>query len=297
MKICAWNTENFFVFMDKYKDENIDDLTNEQWEKLSCSTNTRNKHLQKVIDSAKVINDIDADIFVLTEMGGKESLNNFNKYFLTEDKYKFSLKAGNSNRGIEIGFLIKKDLELRVEVYSNKDLVLDNGSKFSRNIAELRAYNKENELKFILLGVHLKSKQHGKGDFEGISQRTKELIKLKSHIESLKDELKVPVIVAGDFNCSMFDNELQEFSTNLFEFHALKNSDEKESCTYVNFRNGKVMSQIDFIFSTDEIFDLDESFTYRFKNEYGDNMGIPDSFEEKRFLPSDHFPLVTVIKI
>lgn len=295
MKICSWNTENFFIFLDKYKDEDINELSNDQWEKFSLSS-VKNKHIQKVIDSAKAVKDIDADLYILSEMGGRESLQNFNKYFLN-DNYDCFLKNGNSNRGIEIGFLVKKNLDYSFEVHSNKDLVLDNGYKFSRNVPELRVSNKNGDLILIVLGVHLKSKISSAQDFEGIDQRTSELKLLSSYASTIKEMYSVPVIIAGDFNCSRMDYELNIFSKEMYEFHDLKKSKDEELCTYVNFKVKRILTQIDYIFCTENIFDLDNSFTYRFKDDYGYSLGIPDSFEEKKYLPSDHFPLVAKIKI
>lgn len=285
--------ENFFVFLDKYEGQDLNLITNVEWEKLSSSSTVKNKHIQKVMDSSKVIQEINADIYILTEMGGRESLNNFNKLFLNNE-YQTLLKDGNSSRGIEIGFLVKQGIN--VKVASNKNIILGNGKKFSRSIAELRIFNEKDELQKIILGVHLKSKIHGEDDFEGIEQRTHELNALKTYILELRNELNVPILVGGDFNCSWNDYEFTSFADGLFEFHKQKNSTEKEFCTFVNFRLNRVLTQIDFVFSTDDVFDLENCYTYRFKDSYGYSLGIPDSFEEKKYLPSDHFPLVAVIK-
>jgi endonuclease/exonuclease/phosphatase family metal-dependent hydrolase len=288
--------ENFYLFMDRYQNQDINDMTNEEWEALSTSTQSRNKHLQKIIESANVINDINADVFILTEVGGADSLNNFNKYFLN-NQYDVVLREGNSSRGIEIGFLINKKLKMKSKIYSNKKILLDNGKKFSRSIAELQLSNKEG-VQLVLLGVHLKSKHHQEKDFEGIEQRTLELSSLKKHVNLVKEKYNVPVIIGGDFNCSRADYEFNDFADSFFEFHELKGSTPEEACTYVYFKNNKVLFQLDYLFCTDKnVINLKDSYTYRFKNEYGDNLGIPDTFSEKKMMPSDHFPVVLNIDL
>ena len=295
MKIAEWNLENFYILMDKYNNQNIEEMSNEEWTSLSISTTIPNKHLQKVLDAQKVIQEIDADVYVFTEVGGRDSLANFNKYFL-EENYWYYLKHGNSNRGIEIGFLVNKRLDYKTEIHSNKDIKLENGKKFSRNIAELRL-SKKDKLEMIILGVHLKSKHSREDDFQGMRQREMELKALRTHINKLEEELKVPVIVAGDFNCTMDEPELKNFSKGLKEFHKIKKSSIEESCTHVHFSTTRVLNQLDYIFTTKNLrYKLKDCYTYRFKNEYGDILGLPDRIVEKKWNPSDHYPLVLTIK-
>ena len=295
MKITEWNLENFYILMDKYKNQDIDTMTNDEWENLSVSTTIKNKHLQKVLDAKRVIEEIDADVYVFTEVGGRESLSNFNKYFLDE-KYWYYFKNGNSNRGIEIGFLVNKRLDYKAEVHSNKNILLENGKRFSRNIAELRL-SQNDKLKLIILGVHLKSKHSREDDFQGMRQREMELKALRTHISKLEKEYSVPVVIAGDFNCTMEEPELKNFAKGLSEFHKIKKSSIEESCTHVHFSTKRVLNQLDYIFSTKNLkYDLKNSYTYKFRNEYGDVLDLPESIQEKQWNPSDHYPLVLKIK-
>lgn len=292
MKITTWNLENFFLLMDKYNGQDLNQISNEEWENLSLSLTQKNKNIEKVFEIANIIKEIDSDIYILSEIGGEESLLNFNKYFLN-NQYNVFIKKSNSKRGIDIGFLIKKNYQAKLK--DNLKLKLDNKKRFSRNIAELRIYQ-DNKLYLIILGIHLKSKRSSKEDFEGMTQRSMELKGLKNHINQLHEEKKVPIIIGGDFNCSIDEEDLSEFSKDLNEFHRIKKSTIKESFSFINMIK-KQKIQLDYIFSTRDIeYKLDQSFNYRFKNEYGYIIDEPKNLYEKKLLPSDHYPVILKIK-
>src|SRR5690606_32967811 len=126
-------------------------VTEAEWKRFSTST-TANKPLKKVWDVAAAIKDIDADIYMLNEVGGQESLENFNRHFL-DDRYTVMLKEGNSHRGIDVGYLVRRGLENEFKFVhlTHKDRPLQflyphetqtaGGGKshyFSRDVSELR---------------------------------------------------------------------------------------------------------------------------------------------------------------
>ena len=55
-------------------------MTEPKWQLLSSSLKP-NKELNKVKDIANLIESFDFDLCLLTEIGGKESLDNLNKFF------------------------------------------------------------------------------------------------------------------------------------------------------------------------------------------------------------------------
>ena len=67
------------------------------------------KPQEKIEWIARTISEIDADITMLCEMGGLDSLDLFNTKYLNSQYYT-SLLKGNSDRGIEMGYLIKKNV-------------------------------------------------------------------------------------------------------------------------------------------------------------------------------------------
>ena len=116
--------------MDKYNNEDLNTISNKAWEELSLAVINKNKNIEKIFDAAKVIKEIDADVYSLQEVGGVSSLENFNKYFLN-DEYKVCFRESNSKRGIDIGFLVNK--KFSTKVIGNNKMKLENGSSFSRN--------------------------------------------------------------------------------------------------------------------------------------------------------------------
>ena len=136
LNIILLNCQDLYIFMDKYKGEDLDTITPPKWQLLSTSF-FPNKNLEKVNQLSKFFLHHKADILMLTEVGGKESLENFNKFFL-QDKYKVLLEPSNSDRGIDLGYLVKKDLEVETQLISHTKAKLENGKKFARGVFELR---------------------------------------------------------------------------------------------------------------------------------------------------------------
>jgi hypothetical protein len=73
---------------------------------------------------AQAIGEIDADVLMLVEVGGRDSLENFNHHFLNE-AYNAHWVEGNSSRSIDLGFLVRKGLSLSVEARSNRERPVD----------------------------------------------------------------------------------------------------------------------------------------------------------------------------
>ncbi|MGE3757660.1 MAG: hypothetical protein AB7H97_07885, partial [Pseudobdellovibrionaceae bacterium] len=112
LKCVLLNAENLFIYLDQ-KPLNVELLSEDQWQKLSSSQYDL-KSLRKTKGLAKVIQELSPDVVLLCEVGGLESLQNFNHYFL-KNEYHCCLVEGNSDRGIDIGYLVKKDLSLKFE--------------------------------------------------------------------------------------------------------------------------------------------------------------------------------------
>jgi len=114
LRIMLWNVENLFIYLDKYNNEDLSTLSEIKWQKMS-NASTPNKYLNKIFGLKKSIDEIDPDVLMLNEVGGIESIENFNSLFL-DSKYKAYLLEGNSDRGIDVGYLVKKDLDFDVSI-------------------------------------------------------------------------------------------------------------------------------------------------------------------------------------
>ncbi len=304
LKFLSYNVQDLFVFLDNYNGEDLQSIDEHDWASFNISL-TRNKLLEKILGIQKVIQETDPDVILLLEVGGKESLENFNRYFL-ESKYKVFILPTNSNRGIEIGYLLKNKYEATIKSHRNHKL--PRNAKFSRDVPELRV-SFRNQLKIIFLGVHLKSKlDKEKKDFEGRSKRSFEISGLKEIFLKLrKDFSKVPIILAGDFNGVIHkegrEPEFQQLfeDTQLEDILELSNIPIEERYTHLFFTASPkpIANQIDYILiekKYENRLDKKQCYVYRYKNSYGDALKI-ESFQEKRDLPSDHFPLSMGLKL
>lgn len=283
--------------MDHYKGEDLHTISNKDWQSLSLGNTTPNKHIQKIEDAAKVIKDIDADIYLLCEVGGPESLNNFNSYFL-KNEYDVIAFEGTSRRSLDVGFLVKKDLSKNITSIDNKNIKLSDQSYFSRSLGEIHLI-RDNEVQMVLLLTHLKSKLTAEGDFQGLSKRALEIKGLNKHIKSIQQSFNNPkVILAGDLNSDLEDLRLMKLM-DLDNFLDLKGSSVEDKCTHIYFGSTIAYHQFDYIFTTKnmrDLLDINNSYVYRFKNDYGDVLKLPEVLSEKFQHPSDHYPVVLQLK-
>jgi hypothetical protein len=269
----------------------------------------------------------------VNEVGGRESLENFAKYFL-RDRYTAHLIEGNSDRGIDIGYLVKKDFPLRAEIRTHKDRpiqflypheqqtnlfqaaelggegVQHKSHYFSRDCAELRLYRPNSATPaLIMLLVHLKSKLDPDGiDPYGKERRRAELNTLVKIYSEVRAEFSppVPVILAGDFNgCARRDQLGDEFhqltTTDLETVAELAGLSGEAAATQFQFNRGGVIHflQIDFIFISRDLIPylIKESVEiFRYRSELKVALPLPKTLEQRTYMPSDHYPVVAVFK-
>ena len=291
--------------MDKYKDENLDTISGPKWQLLSTSF-FANKDLNKVKSIATLFLEQDPDVIMLTEVGGKESLENFNQYFL-EDKYNVLLEASNSDRGIDLGYLVKKSLPYTPELISHTKAKLDNGKKFARGVFELRLLD-GNKPVFINFLTHLKSKlDMKKQDFEGRSQRVAEVKYLKKlYRKRMNEFLDIPICVSGDLNAIIYKDETEPElktlleDTNLLDVFEILDRDLKDRITYCYFdsRRDRFDMQLDYILMPKKFKNALNPFeTHVLSFDPNSPIFYPDSLQEKLALPSDHYPIQCKINL
>lgn len=220
LRIAQFNLENFFVYIDHPLDMSLEKISEGEWQKHSISI-FDNKSLQHLRDIAKCMRDINADIYLLCEVGGVESINNFAKYFLNDEYRAFSIE-GNSDRGIDLAYLVRKSLGFKFDLITHKNRALDflypherqsilsghlnskHSLRFSRDVLELRVFNAQiggsiERPCLILLNVHLKSQLDKENiDPQGKDRRKAELEKLVEIYLEISQEFnnQVPVLIA-----------------------------------------------------------------------------------------------------
>ena len=316
LKILSWNLENFFLIP-------------------STLPHIQRKPSEKVKKIKEVFLELSPDIAFLTEVGGKDSLDEFNNKSL-KDEYRVSLLKGNSPRGIEIGYLIKKKWLQRNDLIfdhishskkpieflyphekvQNQKAMLKGKSPalkshcLSRDLAELRVYRKKDTLKLkpilVILGVHLKSKLDKDGiDWQGKRRRQAESKYLAKIYNKLYEKWNssVPIFITGDFNGEFHQQQKDPEFNAINEIEDLRDFTEqlsipREECfSFIGIDKHKrnVQMQLDYFLLSKKFYHLLEKKHcgfFRYKNEKGAPLPIPQNPGAKYGLPSDHYPLV-----
>lgn len=310
VRLCVFNVENLFISMAYYEGEALERLTERGWRSLALSQcRHRQKPLKKLWGLAAALEEIDADVILLVEVGGEESLANFNRHFLG-DRYVPHFVEGNSDRGIDLAFLVRRGFPWTAESRTNREWPVEVHSlqgrsltRFSRDVAELRL-SRSGTLKLIVLLVHLKSKLSKDRDLGGKDLRTAEAMAL-AELYSMRrrEQPGVPIVVGGDFNAELGSLELELLSrTDLFDFHATLGLEPEARATYFHFdsKEGRRSLVLDYLLSSPELREkiiVPESATYRYKTQEGVELPIPATSSEKLRLPSDHYPVVLTLEL
>ncbi|MBL7664852.1 MAG: endonuclease/exonuclease/phosphatase family protein [Bacteriovoracaceae bacterium] len=314
LKIFLHNMENFYVFMDKYNNENLTEISEEIWQSFGSSL-YGNKPLEKILNLAATIKHHDPDLIMLTEVGGEESLENFNRYFLNSS-YHVATLPSNSNRGIDLGYLIKKTLPLSSKISSYKDtplmflyphelkrkkLTAANSHRFSRDVLRLDLKQNDN-IQVIFLLVHLKSKlDHEKNDPDGRMRRRAELNTLiELYLKIKKQHPTVPIIIGGDFNgnASIQGTE-REFAaiyqkTGLRDICELMGSTHRTTFQYFDDKGQELAMQLDYLFieaGEDLNYQFTEGGVLNFMDYRGTHLPTATNLVQKQQNPSDHYPV------
>lgn len=321
LKLGLYNLENLFLIFDQPLPPHYLKLTEAQWQKLSSSV-YENKPLSKCIQIAEIIKQQRPDILMLCEVGGPESLKNFNEHFL-DSEFHIALIEGNSDRNIDVGYLIRKNMPFQHDLISHKQRPLNflyphentsvktgypvRGSThfFSRDCAELRLFTDSSQNPFmILLLTHLKSRLDPERiDPGGTERRSAELRTAVDIYKELRQRFpQTPMALCGDMNgyAGQPDTDpefLPLYSETDLEdvLHSSQVSIEKRSTFFQIKSSGRSEGkQIDYCFLSPELWPRtkpSESYVYRYQDEFGFDMDMPKTIDDKLRLPSDHYPL------
>lgn len=262
-------------------------------------------------EQAKAILESELDVVALQEVENIAALDEFNERYLG-GAYKTLLIEGNDPRGIDVAFLVKKDIPFQVEQRSHKgetwrDPVQGGATAniFSRDLTSLvvRAPGRAQPL-FVLLGTHLKSKRDRAGDPESAVLRRAQVERAAEVAARYRAEFgeDVPLMLAGDFNGDL--NEGPEFAP-LWEAGLVNSLDlgekplrgeERVTHTYHPKDGPAHAAQMDGVLISKSLAALvRRSEVYRYKNPDGSLKAIPRTYKEREGNPSDHFPLLVTL--
>jgi endonuclease/exonuclease/phosphatase family metal-dependent hydrolase len=263
------------MLLDKdYDLEGLRGLSEAEYAAMNASIYNPNKERSKIEAIAATIREGGYDFVGLCEVGGMETLVNFNKHYLN-GAYDCLLHQENSRRGIFVGALVKKG---RFTEVAARNVPGD----FSRNLLEVRLGSAEDAI--TVLVVHLKS-QHGHD--RGIGRRIEEIRQLCGAAPRLR------CVVMGDFNGILIRGQHQ------FEFEpflelpfrdVLEALDVPPGARYSHFyfSGGPKFNQLDYIFCSNDIEVLGGGMLTPM---------VPLNYEQRRRLPSDHIFLAAELSL
>ncbi len=296
VKILVWNLQDFFIFLDKYSEsKNLRNYTEPHWQQLTASFNP-NKELQKVMAISDLILKINPDFCLFTEVAGRESLENLNRYFL-KSTYNIFHSPSNSDRGIDIGVLAHQRWKgVCSQFHNHKD--------FARGLQQITF--KYQQKKYHIFLTHLKSKLNKSGkDFEGRSQREIEVKRIIKIIKKLPPFEQNRSILSGDFNGIIYKEQTEEELKPLINKLKMKdvfevlNKDFYDRSTYCYFDKHKQLNpmQLDYCLLGSELHQylLPQTCVLDFNGV--ERTDFPISREEKLKLPSDHYPVLTTLSL
>jgi hypothetical protein len=319
-----WNVENLFLLGDRALTTADTQLDEAHWQKLSSSVRP-NKNLQKCHRLGQIIRENNPDLVLLCEVGGSESLAQFNELFLNS-AYSPALIEGNSQRNIDVGFLVKKNLPFYIDLNTNKNrplnfqyehekkdlaaAVTDKDSlRFSRDVSELHLFSHNRDKRFLtLLLTHLKSQlDRDRIDPMGFQRRRAELNCMIDIYNEIHGQQPQPILVAGDFNGVAApptpDPEFAKLheKSDLIEVMSWSKKAKVDFATYYQVGRGPQPEgrQIDYFFASPNLIPFvnpEASKVYRFKDHLGLELDPPTTMEAKDLLPSDHYPVIIELK-
>jgi endonuclease/exonuclease/phosphatase family metal-dependent hydrolase len=266
IRLASFNAENFYLLLDRdYNRAELDALDERDYLAMNPSIYNPNKSRAKIAEIARIIRENDFDLVTLCEVGGRPTLDAFNRLYL-DDRYETFLYEENSTRGIFVGALLKRDRFPGFRV-SNVP------GEFSRNLLRLELGEAAGDL--MVLAVHLKSQR---GDDQGIDLRLDEVSRLCALTRRER------CVVMGDFNGiairGIHQFEYERFlDLPLYDVLAAVGIPVEQRRTHYYFGKGKKFSQLDYIFCTHDIEVLDAGVI---------EDAVPSNREERNNLPSDH---------
>ena len=170
----------------------------------SCELKTASINETAILNTARVIRDVNADILAVVEVESRPVLKEFNEMILPKPPIAGTAYPhvmvidGNDARGIDVGLMTKDDFEI-FGMYSHvHDLKPDGNPIFSRDCPEYQVFTPSGEQIWVLPN-HFKSKFGGnnpasKAKRLAQSERTKQIY------QALTAEGFKNVVVLGDLN-------------------------------------------------------------------------------------------------
>jgi endonuclease/exonuclease/phosphatase family metal-dependent hydrolase len=249
------------------------------------------------------------DIVVLQEVENLSALELLNRESLYNE-YEPYLENGN-DRILNIGFLVRKGLDIKVELLSHKDTIAtdpvsgQNIKIFSRDLPALIVKDKfTDEPLFIVFGHHGKSKRNRSGDHESNKLRRAQLATAAKIIQAFTERYPgVGIIMAGDFNTKTTSSPemlpIKHFMKSAFDVAPdTIPVDQRVTHAFFPQKGSPNYHQLDDFFVTSTLWNsVISADILQYTDGDGNPRGLPKSFKERTSQPSDHFAIVMKFKI
>lgn len=258
------------------------------------------KEASMPIRQAAIVKEIDADIAFLQEVESYKALETFANDYLDE-AYEPLMIRNNDMRGIQLGLLVRKGLGIDIEIHSFKNLRNGEMSAFTRDAQVVVVKDQKTDRPIMnIVHLHLKSMRDRKGDPNSFRRRKGEVDSLKAVFRAMRKRQggDIPTTIAGDLN-NEFANSEYDYLRNLgfsdiFDLSGFPNIPQRATHIYFPPEGGIVENQLDH-FLVDGLIDqggvIEERGIYRYLDQEGSEIPLPRTKEERKKLPSDHYPI------
>lgn len=266
---------------------------------------------QKAQKLADIILDQRPDVMTLQEVYSSETLKIFNSHFLKDRYIPFVIETVSSS-GMNIGFLVKRDLDLDIEVLrTGQEMWRDpaTGRKdkvFDREFPGL-VFRQPGKTKpaLVVFANHGKSMADRTGDPRSEMIREEQFRRMpKIALERQKHYGRdVAVVIAGDFNADLrsagLPAPLKKDFFDAFDLNPTpREVEEKITHTFHPHRGVTQGLEMDAFFVNRNLRGhILSARTYRFRDEGGKPLPLPDSLILREQNPSDHYPIVIDIEM
>jgi endonuclease/exonuclease/phosphatase family metal-dependent hydrolase len=226
-----------------------------------------------VMNTGRVIRDVDADILAVIEAENRVTLKQFSEFVIDKVKGEVDqvirpytnimLIDGNDDRGIDVGLMTKEGFDIGLMQSHINDLKPDGNPIFSRDCPEYAVTTPSGELIWVIPN-HFKSK-FGGNDPASIAKRKAQATRTAEIYNRLRADGQDNIVILGDLNDTpdseplqplLANTDLRDVSElNLFdtgEFKGREGTDERGIGTFGLGNDG---DKIDFLLLSPALFD------------------------------------------
>jgi predicted extracellular nuclease len=205
--------------------------------------------------TAKVIQDVNADILAVIEAEDRTTLGRFNLQMLKALGAEYSqimLIDGNDERGIDVGLLTKPGHVIESMV-SHVDDLAGNDRVFSRDCPEFRV--RVGEEIVVVLVNHLKSKGFG-APAESNARRRAQARRIREIYDLRRGEGVDNIVIVGDMNDTPDSDPLSPLLGNGSDLKDItEHPDFEDDGRPGTYKNGTASNKIDYVLLSPALFD------------------------------------------